>query len=138
MPVQTNTPAPLSDLRGQNRVLLVSAPEAWPPQAGAAQAQLDLVDVPGFKDRDMVVVYVDGEDARLIEFDPDNRETHFEHAAGDLRSQLNLPEGRFTVRLLGKDGTEKAAFDAPIEASELFDRIDDMPMRQREMRDQGE
>lgn len=138
MPAQSRAPEPLPGLEGQYRVLLVSAPESWPPQSGPAQEQLDLVDVPGFKARDLVVLYVDSEDARLIEFDPENNETHFEQAARALRSALGLPTGRFTARLIGKDGGEKAAFDRPVRSESLFRRVDAMPMRQREMREAGD
>jgi len=42
----------------------------------------------------------------------------------------------FRVVLVGKDGTEKRRDAEPVAARSLFDTIDAMPMRQREMREQ--
>jgi hypothetical protein len=39
------------------------------------------------------------------------------------------------VILVGKDGTEKRRNAAPVTARSIFDTIDAMPMRQREMRE---
>ncbi|WP_299363957.1 DUF4174 domain-containing protein [uncultured Paracoccus sp.] len=41
----------------------------------------------------------------------------------------------FEVRLIGKDGTVKRRFADPVPAETLFAIVDDMPMRQDEMRD---
>ena len=45
--------------------------------------------------------------------------------------------GRFTALLVGKDGTVKHRFDEPVGPEEIFALIDAMPMRRREMREQG-
>lgn len=54
-----------------------------------------------------------------------------------LRADYRISKD-FTVVLIGKDGTEKERFSKPIEPERLFGLIDQMPMRRREMREQGE
>lgn len=48
-----------------------------------------------------------------------------------------IKDAEFTVILLGKDGTEKLRRTQPVTSHGLFSLIDAMPMRQREMREQG-
>ncbi len=57
-------------------------------------------------------------------------------AARGLRERFDVPRGAFRVVLVGKDGTEKRRAPKPVPARSLFDTIDAMPMRQREMREQ--
>ncbi|MCS4120976.1 hypothetical protein GGP45_001318 [Salinibacter ruber] len=47
-----------------------------------------------------------------------------------------MPDDAFRVVLVGKDGTEKRREAEPVSARSVFDTIDAMPMRQREMREQ--
>ena len=54
--------------------------------------------------------------------------------ARQLRERFG-PEGAFTVVLLGKDTTEKLRRSDVLSTGELFETIDAMPMRQREMRE---
>ncbi|MGB3619484.1 MAG: DUF4174 domain-containing protein [Catalinimonas sp.] len=51
----------------------------------------------------------------------------------DLRRRYRVGAG-FTVVLIGKDGTEKLRRASPLPLEELYDTIDAMPMRQREMK----
>jgi hypothetical protein len=44
----------------------------------------------------------------------------------------------FAVLLIGKDGGLKNRFDAPVTVDEIFGLIDVMPMRMREMQENGE
>ena len=48
------------------------------------------------------------------------------------------PSSRFTVVLVGKDGTAKLREKRAVSSDDLFALIDAMPMRQREMREQRE
>ncbi len=41
---------------------------------------------------------------------------------------------RFEVRLIGKDGGEKARWTRPVPPTEIWKKIDAMPMRREEMR----
>jgi hypothetical protein len=58
-------------------------------------------------------------------------------AAQRLRERFNIAPPAFRIVLVGKDGTEKRRDEAPVSARSLFDTIDAMPMRQREMRGDG-
>jgi len=53
-----------------------------------------------------------------------------------LRDRFSVPPVAFRVILVGKDGTEKQRSAEPVSIRSIFDRIDAMPMRQREM-DEG-
>ena len=54
--------------------------------------------------------------------------------ADSLRRHYNISRNTFTVILIGKDGGEKARWSSPVTMTEIFTRIDAMPMRQREIR----
>lgn len=41
----------------------------------------------------------------------------------------------FAVVLIGRDGGEKFRSDDPVSVEELFSKIDEMPVRRREMRE---
>ena len=41
----------------------------------------------------------------------------------------------FAVVLIGRDGGEKFRSDGPVSVEELFSKIDEMPVRRREMRE---
>lgn len=64
---------------------------------------------------------------------------HFENDAGEeatsLRDRFDVGSGMFTAVLVGKDGGEKFRSRNPIPPQDLFERIDAMPMRRREMRE---
>lgn len=51
------------------------------------------------------------------------------------REQFGVENETFTVVLVGKDGGEKFRWQEPVEPGDLFDRIDVMPMRRRELRE---
>lgn len=53
--------------------------------------------------------------------------------ADALRKRFGAGDEDFLAVLIGKDGTEKARWDAPIPPDELFRTVDAMPMRQQEM-----
>ncbi|WP_420404486.1 DUF4174 domain-containing protein [Nisaea sp.] len=54
--------------------------------------------------------------------------------AAVLRNRYDVPAGRFTAILIGKDGGSKLRSRAPLTNPVLFGAIDSMPMRQNEMR----
>lgn len=53
------------------------------------------------------------------------------------REQFGVENGAFTVILVGKDGGEKFRWQEPVGPKDLFDRIDVMPMRRRELRERS-
>ena len=114
----------------QNRPLLVFAAGAEDP---ALQRQLAIArdHAAGWRARDMVTIVVAGD--RPVTVDG----TKAKDLANDtLRGRFGVTGNSFAAILVGKDGTEKLRRDAPISAPKLFETIDAMPMRQREMRDQ--
>lgn len=58
--------------------------------------------------------------------------------AKTLRRRFRVADDQFRVVLVGLDGGEKLSDDEPVEVDRLFALIDGMPMRQRELREQGE
>ena len=61
--------------------------------------------------------------------------TSFVTDSDPLRADYSVSED-FMVILIGRDGTEKERFSEPVEPASLFDIIDQMPMRRREMKEQ--
>lgn len=57
-------------------------------------------------------------------------------AIARLRERFGVAEDAFALILVGKDGTEKRRDEAPVPLQAIFDEIDAMPMRQRELRRQ--
>ena len=114
----------------QNRPLLVFAPVAESPDL---QRQLAIArdHAAGWRERDMVTIVVAGD--RPVTVDR-TRAKDLSNAA--LRRRFQVAGDRFAAILVGKDGTEKLRHDAPIPAAKLFQTIDAMPMRRREMRKQ--
>ena len=55
-------------------------------------------------------------------------------AADAARSRFGIGRETFTAVLVGKDGGEKFRSTEPVQPQDLFDRIDAMPTRRREMR----
>lgn len=120
----------LSRYKGTNRLLLIFAPSDSDPVYERQESLLKGYEA-GFEDRDllMVRVFTDGGDAG-------GSQVSSGEAAG-VRESYGIEEGRFAVLLLGKDGTEKFRSEEPVIAEALFDRIDAMPMRRREMERDG-
>ncbi|MDQ3555900.1 MAG: DUF4174 domain-containing protein [Gemmatimonadota bacterium] len=118
--------SPLHSFRWRNRPLLVFAPSAVDPRL-AEQVQRVEAKRAGFEERDMVLLEI-----------TTGGESRADGAA--LRERFRIKEDVFAVVLVGKDGTEKCRWTEPVEMRELWELIDAMPMRRREMREgaQGE
>ena len=84
-------------------------------------------------DRDLIVVRIFEKDPSFLGDEPLSSED-----AEMFRRRYNVKTGRFTVILIGKDGGAKLERELRVDLQEIFDLIDSMPMRQREMRDRGE
>ncbi len=57
--------------------------------------------------------------------------------ADHLRDALNVPDQGFSTLLIGKDDGVRMRSRQLAKTEDLFALIDDMPMRQREMREQS-
>ena len=104
----------LAAYRDQKRGLLVFAPAAEDAGYLDQRRELEALQAELF-DRDMSVFYLLPSDAAL------------------LYEYFGVGESSFTVVLIGKDGTEKERYNRPVQPSDLFNTVDQMPMRRREM-----
>ena len=117
---QAAEPAPqsLHDYRDKNRVLLIFAPSASDVRY-RKQSELLAGNDSGLKERDLL------------------RFNLFESNSAALRKQYGVRPGQFRVLLIGKDGNTAYSAVRPVVPSDLFRRIDRMPMRRDEMRRRG-
>ena len=120
----------LNNYQWKNRLLLVFAPSE---QDSAYQTQKQL-----FKGQQS---QLDERDLRLIEVFA-NGKSHVDNqaieaaSAAQLRERFKVSKDEFCIILVGKDGYEKRRARVPIELTRIFDQVDQMPMRQQEMREQ--
>ncbi|WP_103021028.1 DUF4174 domain-containing protein [Salinibacter altiplanensis] len=126
----------LEDHRWEHRLLFVFAPsdtnEALAQQEDVAEGH-----DPGFRERDLLVLTVVGQSQGTQRAAPGAEpQPLMAAAARGLRERFDVLRGAFRVVLAGKDGTEKCRGAEPFPVRSLFDTIDAMPMRQREMREQ--
>lgn len=85
----------------------------------------------GYKERDLKVILLKDQQVEIWNSN-ENHNLQF----NKITEELNIDKDKFYHNLLiGKDGGVKLRSDAPISNKKLFDTIDAMPMRQREMRD---
>ncbi len=120
----------LSTYRGANRLLLVFAPSASDGRAGRQRELLEGRRA-GLEHRDLL-------EFRLVEDGPGEAENGpvSPRESARLRRAFDVVDGSFALVLVGKDGGAKFRSDEPLPARDIFDRIDAMPMRRREMREQ--
>ena len=102
----------------ENRVIVVFSPDDANAEL-LEQRQRVQLNRSGFEERDLVVVEIVGA--------KDN----------GLRKRFKTEVGSFRVLLIGKDGTLKDQSSRAFETRRLFEVIDAMPMRRREMRERG-
>jgi len=120
----------------EHRLLLVFAPSGADSLA-EQEEHFDGHDA-GFADRDLLLLTIRGEDEGTLREGPDSNPQQLTPAAvGRLYDRFDVPPDAFRVVLVGKDGTEKRRDAGPATARSIFDTIDGMPMRQREMRESG-
>lgn len=117
----------LESYQWKNRVVLVFAPS---PEDEQYQEQLEyLSNENEILERDLILFHVFGAQGGFA------GETRLsDEESTELRKTFNVGKSDFAVVLVGKDGTEKRRWQKPVESSELFALIDEMPMRQAEMR----
>lgn len=120
---------PLQDYRWKSRLLVVFAPTVVDDNYEQQMQQL-LRNSVAVSDRDLLPVEVIGVEPVRVDA---LSEPAIDPVA--LRERFDVPQDGFKAVLLGKDGAAKLTSDSPIPAQKLFDTIDAMPMRQREMDD---
>lgn len=82
-----------------------------------------------FRDRDLIILHLFSDGNSFSE----NQEISARDAKR-LRNEFNIEKSQFTIILMGKDGTEKLREEELLSTDRLFNVIDAMPMRQREMK----
>jgi hypothetical protein len=115
----------------KSRLLVVFAPTPSYAGSGAFDRNLSRRTVE-VMDRDLIVFRIFENGPSRVEEKPLSSEE-----AEALRRRFSVQSGRFAVILIGKDGGVKMVREHEADLQEIFDRIDSMPMRQREMREKG-
>ncbi len=120
----------------EHRLLLVfassEADARWADQREALRGEAE-----GVRERDLLLLTLraDGEQGRLQSGPEESARPLTTAAVRRLYDRFAVSPDAFRVVLVGKDGTEKRRAPEPVTARSLFDTIDAMPMRQREMRE---
>ncbi len=120
----------LDDYRWTHRPLLIFAAGADDLELARQNTQLGARG-DALADRDMVIVRVVGQTVTV-----DGRPQQA-GAADALRQQFGVAGDAFAAILIGKDGGEKRRSSSSVDLAALFGQIDAMPMRRREMMQQG-
>lgn len=121
----------LASVRWEYRPLLLFTPSEHDPRL-SRQTTLLGADERGLADRRLAILIV--EPGRIF--------TTFgapvpEATAKALRRRFRVPDDAFRVVLVGLDGGTKLTVDDPLTLERLYSTIDAMPMRQRELRGDG-
>lgn len=119
----------LDQFQWENRILVLFAQtsknDSYQTQISKLSALEDEL-----KARDLILISIfDDECSRL------NGEIISDTSAESIRGKLSPSKNSYSIFLIGKDGGVKLKQDTVLEPEELFSVIDQMPMRQREMRD---
>jgi hypothetical protein len=130
-------PFHLEDHQWQNRILLIFAPSEQHP---SYQQQLQQFEGQEGEliDRELLVVHSFATGNSHINGLAANRQLIESASTDRLRQQFSITPDEFAVILIGKDGTPKREERSPISLTVVFDQIDTMPMRQREMWERGQ
>ena len=104
----------------QNRVLLVIADSKTNAQLKQQQDILSKQST-ALQNRDLEVLYLPLNEIKQAD-------------KTFLTSQFSIKENDFCAILIGKDGGEKLRSEKPLEAENLYETIDAMPMRKQEMK----
>lgn len=110
----------LGPYRLKNRILVV-----FNKDDGLTKSQKEILeqDILGLLDRDMIILGLGGV------YEPYRIDNDID--LDELRKAHDL--GESSIALFGKDGSVKVRWDRTVSISEVFDIIDSMPMRRREI-----
>ncbi len=114
----------LADFEWRYRVLIIF-PDDTHVEA-TRQANMLLSEAEGLRDRDIIVLEVGRNEVKAL-FGPE-----YDLNCYAIRSDLDVTNGFFALRLVGKDGTVKFSSDEVVTPTDIFELIDQMPMRKRE------
>jgi|AntDeeMinimDraft_5_1070356.scaffolds.fasta_scaffold00032_16 hypothetical protein len=129
--VSAQDASPLADERWRHRILLlfVPGPDASALASFREQVHARRCDI---TDRDLLIAEVIGMQSGSLDGEPlpPGR-------IRALRDGFSVAAGRVATVLVGKDGGVKMVEDGIAELDQVFQRIDGMPMRRREMSERG-
>ena len=116
----------LDEFQWKNRIIIVNSDIN--NELSDKQKNSLMKEIPGLKERQLLVFEIGKAGIRDImtikDYEIDQK----------LFDQLRLKEGIFELLLIGKDGGVKLRSSAPVAINEIYGLIDQMPMRQAEMR----
>ena len=118
----------LSDFKWQNRLLLIFAPSQQDPELLQTRRALQGESC-GLGERNIVTGILVAQGRSSL----DGREITARDAAA-IRQRTAIKNDQFAVLLIGKDGGEKLRVYNQPDLDAVFALIDQMPMRQEEMR----
>ncbi|TLF41560.1 DUF4174 domain-containing protein [Maribacter aurantiacus] len=120
MSINTGYTQNLSDYQWNNRVLILSDATEEETQSNNAFKQVT-TQMEACDERDMIVLFLRNNELTT----PDGQKMSY---------KISLPTEFNGYLLIGKDGGIKMKGDYPLDLEKVFDRIDGMPMRRAEMR----
>lgn len=124
--------------RWEHRVLLVFVPPDGERMGNEQENWLSETD-DDFRDRDLLLVTVQHGGKGTVRTAPGAKRRPITKAAVErLYGRFDVPTDGFRVVLVGKDGMEKRREVEPVAPRVIFDTIDGMPMRQRELRERDD
>lgn len=135
-------PNALENAPWNSRLLVVCTDDDGQSDPSLMTAQYDkmFADLPGYIERDVILVWLTDTDVltwKPVRGNNDRVTLLIGGEGGDvdaLRMKTNCASGSRGISLIGKDSGLKQVWSEAIENSALFEVIDAMPMRQREMR----
>jgi hypothetical protein len=127
---RAQSPLDLSQYQWTHRLLLIFAPSEQNPAYLDLEDQLQASEAE-LADRDLIVFRLFAQGRGSAAGAPIGNDS-----VSSLYKLFDVQQGASTVVLIGKDGGEKARQVDAFDLQAIFERIDAMPMRQREMRQQ--
>jgi len=125
---QSNESFSLDEYRWKNRIIIINnGPDKL---TSDRQKQLLLKDIAGLQERHLLIFEI-GQDLIRDILNEKNYEIH-----QNLLDKLDLNSGAYEILLIGKDGGVKLRSSVPVTDNEIYNLIDQMPMRQVEMQKQ--
>ena len=124
--------------RWEHRLLFVFAPSDDAEPLTIQAERFEGHDA-GFRDRDLLLLTMTGPGTGTLRDAPGTDARPLTSAAIErLYDHFGVPADAFRGVLVGKDGTEKRRDAEPVTVRSVFDTIDAMPMRQRELQEKSE
>ena len=121
----------LKNFEWKNRVLIIGG------DSSKFKSQLDQINLESneFTDRDLVIILIEKDNSR-ISYDGLKTIKSIDYDSTlNLRNKYNFKE--FKLLLIGKDGGEKYNSKKPVSINVIYEVIDSMPMRKKEIKERN-